>query len=111
MFRAESSIRWELDVSRSCRGDKRWLVSDDGRPDDLSTGTLTGGTWVVGPNSSMSLGADITTNAAAVVLNGANTNFGSLAALTAISSTGSLEVTGGGSFTTSGNLTTLGSSN
>ncbi len=73
-------------------------------PKNLVSGTLTGGTWIVGAGSSMSLGANITTDAANIMLNGPGATLSSLSSLTKIASTGSLELQGGASFTTAGNL-------
>ena len=77
-------------------------------PTNLASGTLTGATWVVGANSSMSLGANITTDAATIVLDGAGADFSSLSPLTQIASGGSLEILDGGSFTTAGDLDNAG---
>ena len=77
-------------------------------PTNLSGGTLTGGTWVVVGSSSMSLGADITTDAATIVLDGTGTSFDSLSPLAQIASGGSLEILDGGSFTTAGDLDNAG---
>ena len=48
----------------------------------------------------MSLGASITTDAATVILDGPGASFSSLAPLAMVASTGTLEILGGGSFTT-----------
>jgi Bacterial Ig-like domain (group 3) len=77
-------------------------------PTNLSSGTLTGATWIVGAGSSMSLGADITTDAATIVLDGAGADFSSLSPLTQIAPGGVLQVLDGGSFTTAGDLDSAG---
>ncbi len=73
-------------------------------PTNLASGTLTGATWIVGANSSISLGGAITTDAANIVLNGSGAAFSGLSSLTMIASTDSLELGGGLSFTTTGNF-------
>ncbi len=78
-------------------------------PTNLASGTLTGAIWIVGANSSMSIGANITTDSANIILNGPGASFTSLSPLAEIASVGRLEVTGGGSFTTAGNLDNAGS--
>ena len=77
-------------------------------PTNLSGGALSGATWIVGANSSMSLGANITTDAATIILNGTGANFTSLAPLSTIASGGSLEILNGGAFTTAANLDNAG---
>ena len=77
-------------------------------PTNLSSGTLTGGTWNVGASSSMSLDASITTDAASIILGGTGANFSSLSPLAKIASGGSLEILNGGAFTTAGNLDNAG---
>ena len=77
-------------------------------PTNLASGTLTGGTWIVGANSSMSLGANITTDDATIILDGSGASFSSLSPLAKIALAGSLEVQVGGSLTTAGNLDNAG---
>ncbi len=77
-------------------------------PTNLSGGTLSGATWIVGTNSTLSLGANITTDAAAIILNGTGTHFTNLSPLASIAAGGSLNILGGGSFTTAGNLDNAG---
>ena len=77
-------------------------------PTNLSGGTLTGATWIVDANSSMSLGADITTDAATVVLKGTGADFSSLSPLSQIAAGGDLTILDGGSFTTAGDLDNAG---
>ena len=56
----------------------------------------------------MSLGANITTDAATIVLDGAGADFSSLSSLTQIASGGTLQILDGGSFTTAGDLDNAG---
>ena len=77
-------------------------------PTNISGGTLTGGTWIVGADSSMALGANITTDAATIILDGAGTSFANLTPLAQIAAGGSLEIIDGGSFTTAGDLDNAG---
>ncbi len=77
-------------------------------PTNLSGGTLTGATWIVGANSSLSLGATITTDSATIVFDGPGGTFSSLSGLAAIAAGGSLETLDGGSFTTAGDLDNAG---
>ena len=77
-------------------------------PANLSGGTLTGATWIVGAGSDMSLDANITTDAATIVLDGAGADFSSLAPLAQIARGGILQVVDGGSFTTAGDLDNAG---
>jgi hypothetical protein len=71
---------------------------------NLSGGTLTGATWIVGANSSMSLGGNITTDAAATVLGGSGASFSGLSQLSRISAGGSLQILGGGALSVAGSL-------
>jgi hypothetical protein len=68
----------------------------------VSGSTLTGGTWIVGANSSISLSANITTNNANVVLDGPGAAFAAISGMA--TNNGSVSVTGGASFTTIGDL-------
>ncbi len=77
-------------------------------PTNLAGGTLTGATWTVDVNSSISLGASITTNAATIVLDGAGADFSSLSPLSQIAPGGNLTILDGGSFTTAGDLDNAG---
>ncbi len=78
-------------------------------PTNLSSGTLTGGTWSVGASSTLEIaGGTITTSAATIILGGTGASFSALSALDVIASTGSLELSGGASFTTVGNLDNAG---
>ena len=74
-------------------------------PSNLSSGTLTGGTWSVGANSTLSLaGGSITANAATIILGGTGATFPTLADLAVDSMGSNLELAGGASLTTAGNL-------
>ena len=95
-------------VRRHGRGDRRRLADDEPGAHNLASGTLNGATWIVGAGSTMSLGANITTDAATIILNGAGASFSSLSPLAKIGATGTLEVLGGGSFPTAGNLDNAG---
>ena len=75
---------------------------------NLTSGTLTGATWIVVANSSMSLGANITTDAATIVLNGTGASFSSLSKLSKIAAGGSLQLLGGASLATTANLDNAG---
>ncbi len=84
----------------------------------FSGGTLTEGTWRVGPNSVLRLiGADIVTNAAAIVLDGDNSHLysratGTTNALTGFATnapTGALSILGGRDFATAAAFTNEGS--
>ena len=77
-------------------------------PTNLALGMLTGATWIVGANSTMSLDANITIDAANIILNGTGANFSSLSPLAEIASDGSLEILNGEAFTTAGNLDNAG---
>ena len=73
---------------------------------NLSGSVLTGGTFEVDANSTISLPGSVVTNAASVILNGANSNFGAINSLA--TNAGSFSVLGGRSFTTAGDLTNSG---
>ena len=73
---------------------------------NISSGTLTGGTYQVNSNSTMILPTAITTNAATIILNGTNTTFAAISTLTA--NTGTFKLENGATFTTAGNLTNSG---
>jgi hypothetical protein len=83
---------------------------------NFAAGTLTGGTWQVSANSTLRLlGGNITTNAANIVLDGANSNFFSdtastdaLAGLVTNASSGSFTLQNGRNFTPSGAFTNAG---
>jgi len=77
-------------------------------PTNLSSGTLTGAIWLVGSNSSMSLGANITTDAATIILNGTGDSFGSLSKLAKVAAGANLQVLGGTSLATTANLDNAG---
>jgi hypothetical protein len=85
-------------------------------PTNFASGTLTGGTWQVFANSTLrvNLNSGIITDAAAIVLDGVNSNFyrdsgttDALADLTAIASGGSLTIRNGRNFPTAGGLPDL----
>jgi hypothetical protein len=88
-----------------------------GTTSNYSSGTLTGGTWAVFGNSTLRLpNADIQTNAATIVLDGANSNFyrdsgttNALANFATNAAAGSFTVRNGQTFTTSGDLSNAGS--
>ncbi len=69
---------------------------------NVSSGTLTGGTYQVNASSTMILPGTITTNAATIVLNGANASFAAISTLT--SNKGTIKLLNGASFTTAGDL-------
>ena len=77
----------------------------------VSGGTLGSGTWIVGANSTLSLNANISTLAAAAILQGPGANFTNLPTVTSITSTGQLVIEGGLAFSTSGNLSNAGTIN
>ena len=78
-------------------------------PTNLSSGTLTGGTWSVGAGSTLDFsGVNITTDDAAIVLDGSGANFPALAQLTSIGAGGSLELLDGASLTTTSDLDNAG---
>ncbi len=69
--------------------------------------TLTGGTWIVDSYGQINIpGANITTNAATIILYGANTSFPAITAMTA--NTGTFELENGAKFTTAGDFTNTG---
>ena len=74
----------------------------------VSGGTLSGGTWIVGSNSTMELNANISTLAATVILQGPGASFPNLPTVTSITSAGQLEIEGGLAFSTSGDLSNSG---
>jgi hypothetical protein len=75
----------------------------------LSGGNLTGGTWVAAGGATLAFpeGTSITASAANVTLSGSGVSITGLAGLA--SSSGSLTLTGGASFTTAGDFTNSGS--
>ena len=74
---------------------------------NYSNGTLTGGTYQVDGGSSLNIsGANITINAATIILNGSNTSFSAISALT--SNTGTFELENGATFNFAGNFTNSG---
>ena len=77
-------------------------------PSNLSSGALTGGTWLVGANSSLNLGTSITDLAAAVTLQGSGSSFSGLSSLVTIGSTGDLTLQGGAALSLPGNLDNAG---
>ena len=78
-------------------------------PSNLASGTLTGGTWEVGADSTLTIaGANITTNAATIIVDGPNTNFPALAPLATNAASGLLELFNGASLTTAGSLDNAG---
>ncbi len=78
-------------------------------PSNLASGTLTGGTWELGADSTLAFaGGNITTNAATVILDGPNTHFPALAPLATNSASGLLELFNGASLTTAGGLDNAG---
>ncbi len=68
----------------------------------ITAGSLTGGTWVVGAGSDLSLPGNITTLGATVELEGKGASFGALGQLATISAPGILSLTNGASFTVPG---------
>ena len=73
---------------------------------NFAAGTLTGGTYQVNANSTMILPGNITTNAATIILNGTNTTFSAISAMTG--NTGIFKLENGATFTTTGNFTNSG---
>jgi fibronectin-binding autotransporter adhesin len=84
------------------------VVQVNGPLTNLTGGTLTGGTYQVLSNSSLSLNGPVTTVAAntTVELNGANSNFASINSVAAIN--GTFRLANGRTFATAGDLTTAG---
>jgi hypothetical protein len=87
-----------------------------GTATNFSAGTLTGGTWQVFADSTLRLiNTGIVTNAATILLDGANSNFyrdagttGALANLATNAAAGSFTIQNGASLTTAGTLTNAG---
>ncbi len=83
-------------------------------PTNLVSGTLTGATWIVGSNSSMTLGANITTDAANIILSGSTSPLigqgggDALATLADIAAGGSFTIENGRSFTAALGLSNAG---
>ena len=73
----------------------------------VSGSTVTGGTWYVGPNSTLALTGTITTNQGNVTLDGTGSQFAALNNLA--SNAGSFALLNGRSFTTAGNWNSSGS--
>ncbi len=74
----------------------------------LSGTTLTGGSWIVGADSSLNLGASLTELAATVALQGPGASLSGLSSLSTIDPNGELVVQGGDSFSLPGNLDNAG---
>jgi Bacterial Ig-like domain (group 3) len=83
------------------------LNLEDGGQSIIS-GTLAAGTWTVAAGTTLDLGGSITTLATTVTLQGPGAVFSALAPLNTISTAGDLDIAGGGSFTTAGNLDNAG---
>ncbi len=78
-------------------------------PTNLSAGTLTGGTWSIGPDSTLDLdGRTVTTNDATIILDGPGASFIAMTQLATNAAGGSLELLDGASFKTAGNLDNAG---
>ncbi len=77
-------------------------------PANLSAGVLTGGTWLVGANSSLNLGASMTELAATVTLQGSGASFSGLSTLATIDPSGEFVLQGGASLSLPGNLDNAG---
>ncbi len=83
-------------------------------PTNLSAGVLSGGTWSVGANSSISIGGDITTDAANIILSGSSAQIldqngkNALANLADISAGASFTIQNGANFTTARGLSNAG---
>lgn len=77
-------------------------------PANLSGGTLTGGTWGVYDNATLSFpgGSNVSTNAATVTLSGSGSTFAAMNSLA--SNTGTLKLDAGKKLTTAGNLSNSG---
>ncbi len=83
------------------------ITADGATVTNVSSGTLTGGTWIVDANASMNLGGgNITTNAATIILNGSNTSFSAISGLT--SNTGTFKLENGAAFNFTGDFTNSG---
>ncbi len=101
-------------VIRALNGD---TVYGQGTSTNFASGTLTGGTWQVSANSTLRLlNTAITTNAATILLDGANSNFygdanstNALADLAANASAGSLTIQNGRSLSVPGAFSNAGS--
>ncbi len=76
---------------------------------NFSAGTLTGGTWSVGDNSTMNFGSSITTNNANITLDGASSSFAAINPLE--SNLGLFSITNGRNFSSVGSLTNSGTIN
>lgn len=82
-------------------------LSFQGNVAQQSGNTLTGGTWKVGSNSTLSFaGGNISTNQGVVALSGANSNFTNFNSLA--DNQGSFSILNGRGFTTAGDLTNAG---
>jgi hypothetical protein len=77
------------------------------RVSQVSGSTLTGGTWIVAAGATLSLGTSITSNAGNITLGGVGATFSAINGLTGNS--GTLNILGGLTFTTVGNLANSGS--
>src|SRR5262249_15494976 len=79
---------------------------------NVSGGTLTGGTWEEDTNSTLDfVGQPVTTNQPHVILDGAGSTFNAINGLTTNGSAGQLEVKNGRTFTTAGTFTNNGTVN
>ncbi len=80
----------------------------DGAISQLSGGTLTGGTWVVGGSSALAIttGSNVTTNQGSVSLDGPGSTFTKINTLA--NNQGTIAITGGRNFTTVGGLANSG---
>ena len=88
-------------------GSLAFFTNGPPKVDQVSGNTLTAGTWIVNDGATLSLpvGTNITTNQAAITLDGSGSTFTSIQNLA--TSTG-LTLTGGASFTTTGNFSDAG---
>ena len=77
-------------------------------PIQLSGTTLTGGSWIVGADSSLNLGANLTELAATVTLQGPGASLVGLSSVSTIDPTGELILQDGDSFSLPGNLDNAG---
>ncbi len=73
---------------------------------NVSSGTLTGGTYEVDAGSTMVLPGNVTTNAATIILSGAGAAFAAISPIT--NNTGTFKLENGAAFTTAGNFTNSG---